>query len=107
MTTTTSTEYPDVWYKRSATDKMPLRPALENRTETDVCIIGAGLAGLTAAHELAKAGRSMMLIEAARVGWGASGRNGGFVSAGYALGHDGIAAKVGDTAAKDLHRNVD
>lgn len=104
MNTLPSTKYPDVWYKQSAEDTMPLRSALEGRTESDVCIIGAGLSGLTSAHELAKAGRNVVLLDAARVGWGASGRNGGFVSAGYALGHHAIAAKVGDRAAKDLHR---
>lgn len=97
-------DYVDLWYKNATTDQEPLRAPLEGLVEADVCIIGAGFAGLTAAHHLAKAGRTVVVVESARVGWGASGRNGGFASPGYALGHEGIAAKVGEGAAKKLHR---
>jgi gamma-glutamylputrescine oxidase len=88
MSTKPSTEYADVWYRRQAAAEIPLHPPLHSRTETDICIIGGGLAGLTTAHHLARAGRKVVLVEARRVGWGASGRNGGFVSPGYSLGHD-------------------
>lgn len=104
MITTPSTDYADVWYRRQAPSDIPLHPALQHRIETDVCIIGGGLAGLTAAHDLAKAGRKVVLVEARRIGWGASGRNGGFVSPGFSLGYEGIAARVGAVAAKDLFR---
>lgn len=104
MTTTPSTEYADVWYRRQAGADLPLHPPLRSRTEADVCIVGGGLAGLTAAHHLASAGRKVVLVEARRIGWGASGRNGGFVSPGYSLGHDRIAGRVGPDAAKDLFR---
>lgn len=97
-----STDYADVWYRRQAPSELPPYPPLQARIEADVCIIGGGLAGLTAAHELSKAGRHVVLLEARRIGWGASGRNGGFVSPGYALGFDAIAARVGPAAAKDL-----
>ncbi len=96
-------DYADVWYKDQATD-LPTHPPLRSAIDTDICIIGGGLAGLTAAHHLAGAGRSVVILEARRVGWGASGRNGGFVSPGYSLGHDGIAARVGADAAKHLFR---
>ena len=104
MTTKPSTDYADVWYRRQAAPDLPTYPPLQSQTEADVCIIGGGLAGLTTAHHLAKAGRTVVLVEARRVDWGASGRNGGFASPGYSLGHDGIAARVGPAAAKDLFR---
>ncbi|HHK74266.1 MAG TPA: FAD-binding oxidoreductase, partial [Rhizobiales bacterium] len=62
----------------------PLHKALAKTIKTDVCIIGAGFAGLTCALELAKSGIDVAVVEARRVGWGASGRNGGFVSPRYA-----------------------
>src|SRR5690606_19881267 len=82
----------------------PARAPLGARIEADVCIIGCGLAGLTTAQHLVRAGRKVVLIEAQRVGWGASGRNGGFVSPGYALGYAGIAKKTGTKDANELHR---
>ncbi|WP_082351816.1 NAD(P)/FAD-dependent oxidoreductase [Cypionkella psychrotolerans] len=104
MITTPSTDYADVWYRRQAPSDIPLQPALNQRIETDVCIIGGGLAGLTTAYHLAKAGRQVAVVEARRIGWGASGRNGGFCSPGFSLGYEGIAARVGAAAAKDLFR---
>jgi glycine/D-amino acid oxidase-like deaminating enzyme len=50
----------------------------------DVCVIGAGLAGLTTALELLRQGKTVAVLEAKRVAWGASGRNGGFVASGFA-----------------------
>ncbi len=104
MNAPASQDYADVWYRRQISDPQPVRPRLKGRIDTDICIIGGGLAGLTAAHELARAGRQVVLVDQHRVGWGASGRNGGFVSPGYAQGFDKIAARVGEAAAIDLHR---
>ncbi len=104
MTTPPSTDYADVWYRRQAPTDIALHPPLRERIEADVCIIGGGLAGLTAAQHLAQAGRKVVLLEARRIGWGASGRNGGFVSPGYSLGYQAIAARVGAAAAKELFR---
>ena len=104
MSTKPSTEYADVWYCRQAGADVPPRPPLQSRIEADVCVVGGGLAGLTAAHHLASAGRKVALVEARRIGWGASGRNGGFVSPGYSLGYDRIADRVGPDAAKELFR---
>jgi gamma-glutamylputrescine oxidase len=96
--------YSDVtWYEATA-DRGPLRPALTGRVEAEACVIGGGLAGLTTALELARRGVSVVLLEAKRIAWGASGRNGGFVSNGFAWGADEIAAKLGIEAARNLYQ---
>ncbi len=69
------------WYAESA-GPLPEHPALAGEVRADVCIVGGGYAGLSAALHLAEAGRRVALIEANRVGWGASGRNGGQVGLG-------------------------
>lgn len=68
------------------------------------CIIGGGLAGLTTALQLARAGLSVAVLEAERIGWGASGRNGGFVFPGYATDIDKIAKITGEATANQLYR---
>ncbi len=66
----------------------------------DVCIVGAGFTGLSAALHLAASGRRVALLEAARVGWGASGRNGGQIVNGLNAGLDTIEKRYGaETAA--------
>jgi gamma-glutamylputrescine oxidase len=82
----------------------PPRPVLGGRIEADACVVGGGLAGLTAALELARRGRKVCVVEAQRIAWGASGRNGGFVSPGYSASHQTIARHVGPKDAGDLHR---
>jgi hypothetical protein len=94
--------YLDSYYARTLVDDRR-RPALDGTAEADVCIIGGGLAGLTAALWLARAGKSVVLLEAERIGWGASGRNGGFVTPGFATGFDHIARIAGAEQARALH----
>ena len=77
-----NTEYIDSYYSRTRTDDVRRTP-LDGTVEAETCVVGGGLAGLATALALAEKGRSVVLIEARRVGWGASGRNGGFVSPGY------------------------
>lgn len=93
---------PDTWYH--ATAPQPARPALKGVEEAETAIVGGGLAGLTTALWLARAGKSVAVIEAQQVGFGASGRNGGIVSPAFACGAEAIAARVGDQAARALHR---
>lgn len=95
--------YPDTYYARSLTETTA-RPALVGVVEADCIVVGAGLAGLITALELARGGLKPVMIEARAVGWGASGRNGGIVSPAFACGGEEIEARVGRDAARALHR---
>lgn len=65
-----------------------LRPTFHKTARTDVAIIGAGFTGLSAALHLSRAGISVTVLDAERVGWGASGRNGGFCCLGGGMAGD-------------------
>ena len=95
--------YPDTFYARSLTETRE-RAELSGTVEADCAIVGGGLAGLTAALELARAGKRVAVLEAQAIGWGASGRNGGIVSPAFACGGEAIEARVGREAARALHR---
>ncbi len=77
-------------------------PALEELVECDVCVIGAGYTGLSSALFLAEAGYSVTVLEAAKVGFGASGRNGGQLVNSYSRDVDVIEARYGDKTAEVL-----
>ena len=77
--------HPDSYYVASA-NAMPDHPQLAGSVYADVCVIGGGLTGVSAALHLAERGYEVVLLEAARVGAGASGRNGGQVMSGQRLG---------------------
>jgi gamma-glutamylputrescine oxidase len=94
-------EYPPSWYAETATPLAAL-PQLRGRIEADVCVIGGGYTGLSAALHLAERGYSVVLLEAQRVGFGASGRNGGQVGSGQRLEQDELEKLVGDTSARAL-----
>ncbi len=89
------------YYAATATPA-PERPSLQGDTEADVAIIGAGFTGISAALELAERGYSVVVLEAARVGWGASGRNGGQIVNGYSRELDVIERRYGAAAAEAL-----
>ncbi len=94
-------EHPASWYAASVTLDQPRPPILADRT-CDVCIVGAGYTGLSAAIDLAAKGYDVLVVEANRVGWGASGRNGGQVVRGFTKGQDQIAGWVGKENADRL-----
>jgi len=81
----------------------PPRPPLAGSYETETVVIGGGLAGLTATLQLVAAGRDVTLVEANRIGWGASGRNAGFVSPGFAQSIFAIERQVGKPQARQLY----
>src|SRR5260370_40525659 len=70
--------------------------------DVDVCVVGAGLAGLTAAREIARRGWSVVVVEGRRIAWSASGRNDGFVLPGFAASMDRLISRVGLEHAKAL-----
>ncbi len=89
------------WYAASA-QPFPQRLSLNGAIEADVVIIGAGYTGLSSGLHLAEAGYNVVLLEAARVGFGASGRNGGQIVNGYSRDIDTILRTYGPEAAKAL-----
>ena len=96
-----NTPYPQSYYAASA-NPVPPRPALQGEVETDVCIIGAGYTGLSSALFLAEAGYSVTVLEAAKVGFGASGRNGGQLVNSYSRDVDVIEQRYGEKTAEVL-----
>ncbi|NWE42306.1 FAD-binding oxidoreductase [Pseudomonas yamanorum] len=91
-------------YYLASANAMPQRPALGADLTADVCVIGGGFTGVNTAIELAQRGLSVILLEARRIGWGASGRNGGQLIRG--IGHDvsGFAKYVGEEGVRYLQQ---
>src|SRR5258706_6717056 len=92
--------YPPTLYQATARPRP--RPPLEGSQRVEVAIVGGGLTGLGAALALAEQGTKPLLLEAQRIGWGASGRNGGQLLPG--LGGDLAAARrrYGSALARSL-----
>ena len=95
--------YPDSWYTASS-QIPPERESLNGEATADVCVIGAGYTGLSAALHLKELGHSVIVLEAERVGWGASGRNGGHVGTGQRADQLSLEAWFGQSAAQELWR---
>lgn len=96
-----STEHIDSWYAASCGD-IPARPTLQGAVRADVCVIGGGYTGLSTAIELTRRGLKVTLLEGARIGWGASGRNGGQVINDIACGVGLVRKQLGETAARQV-----
>ena len=89
------------YYAASATPHAPY-PQLNEAIRCDVCIVGGGFSGLSSALHLTEAGYDVVVLEAARIGWGASGRNGGQVVNSYSRDIDVIEARYGQQTAAML-----
>jgi gamma-glutamylputrescine oxidase len=91
----------DSWYRASVAPAAP-RPRLQGELQADVCVVGAGFTGLSAALELAEAGLRVVLLEAEHVGWGCSGRNGGQINPGLACDHSRTVTELGAEDARKV-----
>jgi gamma-glutamylputrescine oxidase len=80
----------------------PDLPLLSGQVEADVCVIGGGIAGCSTALHLAERGYRVVLLEAQRIGFGASGRSGGQAIAGYACGQHKLEQQVGFENARRM-----
>lgn len=89
------------WYETTRVGD-PARPRLTFDLDVDVCVIGAGLAGLTVAREVAQRGWSVAVLEAGGVANAASGRNTGFVLPGFADDIDAMVERIGLDHARQL-----
>jgi gamma-glutamylputrescine oxidase len=93
--------YPSSYYAATA-HALPQQPQLAQSVRADVCIIGAGFTGLSAALHLARAGKSVVILESQRIGWGASGRSGGQLYGGQRKDVDWLEARLGAAEARRL-----
>ncbi len=93
--------YIDSYYTATANRQLDLTPLQEDRT-ADVCVIGAGYMGLSSAIHLAERGYKVVVLEAERVAWGASGRNGGHCSIGQRQPQEELEKQFGAEEARRL-----
>ena len=97
-----SAVYSRTWYDDTCVSPSGQPSSVIQKKNFDFCIIGGGLAGLSCAYHLAEMGASVALCEHSVIGAGASGRNGGFCSSGWAAGLDQITRLVGPLVSKEL-----
>jgi gamma-glutamylputrescine oxidase len=94
-------QYPASYYAATAAPLDPF-PTAKGALSCDVCVVGGGYSGLSAALHLAQAGYDVVLLDAQRVGFGASGRNGGQVGTGQRIGQDDLEGLVDLAQARAL-----
>lgn len=97
----TSRDHAPTYYADSVRPRAP-RPALMGEQRVDVCVVGAGFSGLSTALHLAERGYRVAVVEAVRVGYGATGRNGGQIVNGYSRDDGVIRKRYGDETADAL-----
>ena len=94
-----SSDHPDSYYHATRNRELDLQ-ALDGSRRADVCIIGGGYTGLSSALHLAQRGYDVVLLEARKPGWGASGRNGGQVCSGQRKDQIALGRMVGADASR-------
>jgi gamma-glutamylputrescine oxidase len=93
--------YPRSYYLATAKGLIAA-PALQGDQRCDVCVVGGGYTGIATALHLAERGYKVILLESQRIGWGASGRNGGQLSGGQRLDPEAMTRLVGAERARQL-----
>lgn len=93
--------YPDSFYA-ATTPPLDRFPPLRGTAIADVCIVGGGYSGLSAAFHLRRRGYDVLLLDAHRLAWGASGRNGGQIGSGQRVGQHSLEKLVGAADARAL-----
>ncbi len=89
-------------YYAATANPAPEHPPLTGEIDADVCVVGGGMAGCSTALHLAERGYRVVLVEANRIAWGASGRSGGQALVGYASGQEPLVQQLGLEAARRL-----
>ncbi len=89
-------------YYQATANAFARSPRLEGPIEADLCVVGGGCTGLSAALHARERGYSVVLLEGGRIGWGASGRNGGQVIPGLRKSATELIRLYGETKAKEL-----
>ena len=89
-------------FYRSSVEDLNSQDQLSSDIDVDICVIGGGLTGISSAINLSKKGYSVILCEARKIGWGASGRNGGQLGIGMRKDQFTIEKKLGLKHAKEL-----
>jgi len=89
-------------YYATSAHPAPPRPALAGTLECDVCVVGGGIAGCSAALHLAERGFKVVLLEQHRIGWGASGRSGAQAIFGVAAGQAKLRRLLGPDGARTV-----
>lgn len=101
MNARTPDQHAASWYAASS-HPQPDYPALQGDLKVDVCVVGGGFSGLNTAIELAERGMSVALLEARKIGWGASGRNGGQLIRGVGHGVERFTSVIGQEGVRQL-----
>jgi glycine/D-amino acid oxidase-like deaminating enzyme len=96
-----SSQHANSYYAASCNRQLAC-PPLESELRADVCIVGGGFSGLNTAIELAQKGLSVVLLEAHKIGWGASGRNGGQLIRGVGHGVEQFESVIGAQGVREL-----